>query len=223
MVGRIALTAILATHAAASWAGTTQLSIVGDPGAYIAQGQTFLFTPESYPFVVMPSGSGLIVNVGKPGVTAHDFTLALQPPFGQVLHVGDYENVPDVQTTQLAGFSISGDARDCDVESSQLRIDELEYSPGGDIASIAVSFTTHCDGGTAVTRGQLLVDAPVAVIPALDRRGLAIMVSLFCGLSLRRILSTGRTARSPTTWAISASSEPWSRAPQGEAPRIGSA
>jgi hypothetical protein len=136
-----------------------QFTYAGEVGDYVSQG-------KSASFVAGTSG-GVTTTISKDGSKTylgatvvqgnydHWWYVHVAAPAGEKLKVGRYEATRwPFQKVGVAGFSVSGDGRGCNVSTSEFTIKKISFDRTG-VQSIDMSFVQFCDGRLAPMRGTL--------------------------------------------------------------------
>lgn len=126
--------------------------LASEPGDYIGQGSTHLYTPGTSTLDVSASGGHLTVSVGG-GQWFGDFqtmnTLTQ-------LQVGYYPNLQRYPFNNPArgGLSWYGEGRGCNTLTGWFVVDAVAYS-GTSLTSIDLRFEQHCEGGGPALHGAI--------------------------------------------------------------------
>jgi hypothetical protein len=85
---------------------------------------------------------------------------------GEQLGVGVYEDAErfPFQSPTSPGLSVSGSGRGCNTLTGRFEVLELEITPGGDVARLAVDFEQHCERA-----GRRRCSGPCASTPTTSR------------------------------------------------------
>lgn len=125
-----------------------------EPGDFIGQGQTWLYTAGNSTFDSGTLASEFIVGVQSAGKSwgAHFDHMSSIPR----LQPGYY---PDVQRLQLhnptrGGMDVSGDSRGCNTLSGWFVIDSVTYT-GTTVTAIDVRFEQHCENVSPALHGRI--------------------------------------------------------------------
>lgn len=135
----------------ASSVTSASLSLTSQPGDYVGQGQSrqyaapgdiFQFYSTSYS--APPTTSGFRVHVSASD--GESWTVEIDPPRGQSLHLGSYQavRIPAPGASE-ATLDVSGDGRGCNNSYSSFDITVLQADSSGVVTAVDVSFTQHCE------------------------------------------------------------------------------
>lgn len=148
--------------------GATFVSLVSEPGDYIGQGRTYLFTPEQGgPITVSGTINGVVA------FSAGGFSYRFQAPLGRRLEVGVYEGATRYPFNLLSepGLSVSGNGRGCNQLTGRFEILEAVYAPGGGVQNFAVDFEQHCEGGPKALFGVIRFNSEAIGLGEFDNDG----------------------------------------------------
>jgi hypothetical protein len=81
---------------------------------------------------------------------------------GQPLAVGSYTGAVRAafRPPGTPGIDVYGDGRGCNTITRQFDVNELSYTPTGDLLVFDATFEQHCEGGTAALFGRIRIDNP---------------------------------------------------------------
>ncbi|MGB4069878.1 MAG: DUF6299 family protein [Nitrospira sp.] len=173
--------ALIAVLCLGTWVSTanaqTFLSYTSQPGDYIGQGQSRIFTPADSGFSSMVSQDNreIAVSVLPSGSFWH---LHLAAPEGQTLLPGIYEGATrwPFQAPPTPGLDFSGDGRGCNTSTGKFEVLEAVYAPFGYVERFHATFEQHCEGGDPALFGEIQIVNPPPPPPltlnlTLDRNG----------------------------------------------------
>ena len=124
---------------------TRQLPVLRvDPGDYIGQGQTQLYTEPTATFTPDWGGSLVQLFVNSPGGWSADFKGQDQQPR---LTTGLYDNVrryPFHNPTK-GGLDFSGMGRGCNELLATFAVDAISYDGTGQLQSVSIRFVQRCE------------------------------------------------------------------------------
>jgi hypothetical protein len=126
--------------------------LASEPGDYIGQGSTYLYTPGTSTLDVSASGGHLIVLVGSSEWFGDFQTMNTLTQ----LQVGYYPSLQRYPFNNPArgGLSWSGQGRGCNTLTGWFAVDAVSYS-GTSLTSIDLRFEQHCDGGAPALHGAI--------------------------------------------------------------------
>jgi hypothetical protein len=138
----------------------TFVTAFGQPGDYVTQGQTHIFSPDTNTIRLSGDASGIIVRAGA-------MTFYFLPPDGGRLHVGTYLEAqrpinaePGHPRMDVFGFS-----RGCNETSGRFDVKELGFDPDGQIDRVWIDYESHCDHDVAAVFGEVMINVPSPVEP----------------------------------------------------------
>ncbi|MGZ8993087.1 MAG: hypothetical protein ACXW16_03640 [Burkholderiaceae bacterium] len=190
------------TQAMPAAAQVTSINMTSDPGDYIGQGQTYLYTPADGPFIALVGDDNSITISFNTPTFNHIWSLSFAAANGAQLTQGSYSNAVryPFQPAGLPGLSVSGDGRGCNELTGSFQVVNVVYGPGNTLASFDAIFEQHCEGAAPALRGQirynatnvaLYLTAP-AQIQAIQNQKLSFPVTA-TDVQLRRVFLTART------------------------------
>jgi hypothetical protein len=160
--GSLLLVAILLVRAAGADAQSTFVSLASEPGDYIGQGQTLLFTPD---MATIQASSN--VGNGEVHVTVFPFAggfwfLDFAAPSGQSLLPGAYEQAErwPFQPPNQPGLSVSGDGRGCNTLTGRFVVLDALFGPSGYVQRFHATFEQHCEGAAPALLGEVDIVNP---------------------------------------------------------------
>lgn len=172
---------VLLAACVGTWASTanaqTFLSYTSEPGDYIGQGQSRVFTPaeSSFSSMISQDNREIAVTVFPAGSFWH---LHMAAPEGQKLLPGVYEGATrwPFQVPSTPGLDFSGDGRGCNTSTGRFEILEAVYAPFGYVERFHATFEQHCEGSTPALFGEIRIvnpppPPPLTLDMTLDRKG----------------------------------------------------
>ncbi|MBZ5589003.1 MAG: hypothetical protein LAO05_10615 [Acidobacteriia bacterium] len=155
-----------ATATVANDAAQTFLTFTSDQGDYVGQGQAWTLTPADGT-ITAPAAAGS-VGVHFTGSTRWDLYFAA--PAGSALVPGMYEGATrdGFQSPTTPGLEISGEGRGCNTLTGRFVVLDAQYSPTGDVQSLAIDFEQHCEGLPPALFGSVRFNSVVAVEPRIS-------------------------------------------------------
>jgi hypothetical protein len=124
-----------------------------EPGDFIGQAETFVYTSADAALRVIGSGGGLSVTVDGDQQWWGDFRAMsglgeLRPGFYDSLRRFPFHN------PAKGGLSWSGEGRGCNTLQGWFVVDSVSYQEGT-LTAIDLRFEQRCEGGTAALRGKI--------------------------------------------------------------------
>ena len=146
----------------------TALQMTSDPGDYIGQGRTYLFTPTDGAFSGQ-TGNNNYVRIGFDGGT-NWWSLTFQAANGAVLAPGIYEGATrwPFQSPTAPGLDVSGTGRGCNQSSGRFVVFEVVYGANGTVQRFAAEFEQHCEHVTPALRGSIRYNASASPAMFID-------------------------------------------------------
>lgn len=136
-----------------TWAGVTTITLVSDPGDYIGQGGSYVYTNANA--LINPTATGNHLNITVDGNEnwRGDFKL---PSNYSELTPGAYTNLTryPFNDPAVGGLSWSGEGRGCNTLTGWIIIDKATYVSGA-LTELELQFEQHCSGGTAALHGDI--------------------------------------------------------------------
>jgi hypothetical protein len=169
MLLRAALVAACLLVPSAAYADTLDGSVtmVGESGDYVSQGNTFLFD-QSGTLDVSGTASKVEIDTPTPPGAVFGYTLVFEAPQGQTLAPGDYPNAQrfPFETGDNAGLSVYGDGRGCNEEFDRFVVKDIHVTAGGVPDRFWATYELHCEQPhrPALT-GEVRVGEPAASTP----------------------------------------------------------
>lgn len=125
------------------------LTMAGDPGDYIAGGESFdLATPRDR-LTVTGTRQLVTTQIGP-------YSVELAAPPKATLKPGRY---PDARRYPFndghPGISISGDGRGCNENTGEFTIASSSFDSRGRLRALEATFEQHCEGGEPALRGSI--------------------------------------------------------------------
>jgi hypothetical protein len=133
------------------------------PGDYIGGGQEQLYTSaDSTISGSLPKGGDYFSASVIQGPFTHWWYVNIAAPPGEPLAVGSYTGAvrAPFRPAGTPGVDIFGDGRGCNTLTAQFDVNELSYTPAGELLVFDATFEQHCEGGTAALFGRIRIDNP---------------------------------------------------------------
>jgi Tol biopolymer transport system component len=137
-------------HGAVSINGFT---LDDQPGDYLGDGLSQVFTPANSTFTVTGSTTFANFNVNK-NDGLHYASANIQPPVGQLLAVGTYQTTR-MATATTAGLDITNYDQGCNTSTGTLVVLEIGVNRQGTLLHFAASYEFHCESGVVAMFGEL--------------------------------------------------------------------
>jgi hypothetical protein len=140
--------------AGATPASGNYIYLNSEPGDYIGQGQTYVYTPSNATVSVTGNGSLLNVNTSDSSTwwsgsfQAMNTIQQLQPGY-----YGNLQRFPFHNPT-TGGLDWSGTGRGCNTLQGWFVIDNISYV-NGNLSAVDLRFEQHCEGFTPALRGKI--------------------------------------------------------------------
>ena len=160
-----AMLLFLCTFSMSAHAQVTSLTMVSDPSDYIGAGQFYFYTPADGTFSAQQNNAkGVSLAFNTPSFE-HWWYLDFAAPNSQPLTVGTYTGAVrfPFQEAGQSGLSVYGDGRGCNTLTGTFQVLEIAYGATNDIIAFNATFEQHCEGGSAVLRGEIRYNANVAI------------------------------------------------------------
>jgi hypothetical protein len=136
----------------ASAAPVTAFTLDSQPGDYIGQGQSLVYTAPTATISANANGSsGVYMSVSQ---DSHWWNASVSPPTGQSLTPGTYSTTRFPSST-AAGLDVSGDGRGCNTSVGSVTILEVSFDGDGNPLTFAASYEQHCESDTEALFGEL--------------------------------------------------------------------
>lgn len=161
----IALLLLLALEGTAAASGTSYVSLFSDQ-ARPPGGDAQLFHSGNSQISLSGSAADLTVNVkGALG----DDTFEFAAPPGRSLATGFYENAQRVASRAEGhpGIDINGKYRDCNTTDGRFEVRDIATGADGTPSRLWIIFEQHCAGGAPSLFGEVTINEPTPVAPAL--------------------------------------------------------
>lgn len=147
--------------ASAQPVGTGTVSFTGDPGDYIAGGQTYSYdTSTGDRLGVNGSSDERAIEVSVTGANGDWWYLDLAAPTGEALAAGTYAGATRFGGTGQPAIDIFGDGRGCNETSGSFTINSIEWGPYGYVQAIDATYEQHCEGWDPALRGNMHITNP---------------------------------------------------------------
>lgn len=150
----------------AAFAGETSLRVSSDPHDFVGLGQSYVVTPVDGTFTVNVSPGDIRVSF-SPFVGYAFWYLYFAAPQGEILTEGTYVAAFSTRSGDVGQptLSVGGNSHSCPGVGG-FQIKKLALGPGGNLASLWVTFDQSCEGSSAVLRGELRynVEVDMAVV-----------------------------------------------------------
>ena len=134
-------------------------------GEYIGQGRESLYTAfDSSIYGALPLGGSKFNASVIQGNYVHWWYVDIASPAGQPLALGSYIRAVRAAFALAGspGLEVSGDGRGCNTITGKFDVDELSFSPRGDLLVFQATFEQHCEGGPAALFGRIRVENPTS-------------------------------------------------------------
>jgi DNA-binding beta-propeller fold protein YncE len=132
-------------------------------GDYVGQGREHLYTQfDSAVHGDLPiGGSWFSANVTPPNSVAW-WSVNIVAPSGGALALGSYIRAARAPFPPAGapGLSVDGDGRGCNTVNGKFDVDELSYSPRGDLLVFQATFEQHCEGNPSPLFGRIRIENP---------------------------------------------------------------
>jgi len=145
------------------WAGVTTITLNSDPGDYIGQGGSYVYTNANSLITTSPSGGHLYLQVDGDEKWRADFQL---PSNYTELTPGTYTNLTryPFHDKAVGGLSWSGEGRGCNTLTGWIIINKATYVSGA-LTELDMQFAQYCSGGTAGLYGDIKWYADDTTVP----------------------------------------------------------
>lgn len=141
-------------------AQVTSLHMTSDPGDYIGQGQTYLYTPAGGTFDAQVWGNNTAVNISFRSLSFdHYWNLVFAAPSGAPLTPGTYTNAMRFAEGTAPGLDVFGDGRGCNMVAGSFQVLEAAFGPANTLVSFNATFEQHCEGALPALRGEIRFNA----------------------------------------------------------------
>jgi hypothetical protein len=152
--------------------GITDWQMTSDPGDYIGQGTTYLYT--SAVDTIAYSGSAQYASGGVDAANGDWWGASFVPAQGDVLVAG--ETYPDAHRYPFngsgPGMDVSGEGRGCNTLVGSFTVNQIGFSSAnGALDRLDLTFEQHCEGATPALRGRLRYRARADVTPPAQATG----------------------------------------------------
>jgi hypothetical protein len=152
------LTALLSSGASAA---ETSLSMTSQPGDFVGQGQSYLFTTADGAFGASASADTVEISFHTPAFE-HFFTLDFSASPNPLLP-GSYAGAQRYPfEVNAPGLSVFGDGRGCNTLTGSFEVKEITTDGTGALTSFWATFEQHCEGGAPALFGDLRFRVPDA-------------------------------------------------------------
>ena len=147
----------------------TTIEIVGDPGDYIGQGQSYYYDDTNADIRFSRNyDNGITVNIDNlPGEPSDWWTLNIAAPQNAEIQPGVYDGATrfPFQAWEDPGLSFSGNGRGCNTLTGSFEVYEVAYEGDGSVFALSASFEQHCSDATPALRGTIVFNTipPVGV------------------------------------------------------------
>ena len=134
----------LGLPATAHAASLDAVTLYSDPGAFIGQGRSHLFTAPTNDIRITPSESGVFVGVYGPNYD--EWGLSFYAPLGQPLTPGVYDNAGSgsSHSSQEPTIGVSGQSRGCDGATGWFEVKDIATRPDGTVERLWIVFEHRC-------------------------------------------------------------------------------
>jgi hypothetical protein len=152
--------------------GITDWQMTSDPGDYIGQGTTYLYTSAAD--TITYSGSAQYVSGGVDAADGDWWGASFVPAQGDVLVGG--ATYPDAHRYPFngsgPGMDVSGSGRGCNTLVGSFTVNQIGFSSAtGTLDRLDLTFEQHCEGATPALRGRLRYRARADVTPPAQATG----------------------------------------------------
>jgi hypothetical protein len=152
--------------------GVTDWQMTSDPGDYIGQGTTYLYTTAAD--TITYSGSAQRVSGGVDAADGDWWGASFAPAQGDVLVAG--ETYPDAHRYGFngsgPGMDVSGSGRGCNNLVGSFTVNQIGFSSAnGALDRLDLTFEQHCEGATPALHGRLRYRARADVTPPAQATG----------------------------------------------------
>jgi Fibronectin type III domain len=152
--------------------GITDWQMTSDPGDYIGQGTTYLYT--SAVDTIGYSGSAQYASGGVDAANGDWWGASFVPAQGDVLVAG--ATYPDAHRYPFngsgPGMDVSGSGRGCNTLVGSFTVNQIGFSSAnGALDRLDLTFEQHCEGATPALRGRLRYRARADVTPPAQATG----------------------------------------------------
>ena len=133
--------------------GSSAIALQSDPGDYIGQGETHVYTQGNAILTVEAVGNRLHVAIAGEQQWFADFAL---PSALSQLQPGTYGNLTRFafDDPAVGGLDWSGEGRGCNQIGGSIVVNSASYV-GGQLSAVDLSFEQHCENAIAALRGQI--------------------------------------------------------------------
>jgi hypothetical protein len=132
-------------------------------GDYIGGGIEQLYTSaDSTISGSLPRGGDYFNASVIQGPYTHWWYVNIAAPPGQPLALGSYTGAVRAafRPPGTPGIDVFGDGRGCNTITGQFDVNELSYTPAGDLLVFDATFEQHCEGGPAALFGRIRIENP---------------------------------------------------------------
>ena len=150
----------VSTSSAGVVASITAFTVDGQPGSYVGDGQSYVFTPQNESFTANQYGDGFQECVNGD----HFYCALVTPPTGEQFVVGTTYQTSRMHTDTTAGLDVFGDGAGCNESHGTLTIHELSLAT--DPMVIAASYQVYCDAAPTPVSGELRFNSTVGYTAA---------------------------------------------------------
>jgi len=135
----------------------TLLSMYGQPGDYISQGQLLITALDGTFTTARNLDNGVNVSIQTLDLWAACFAA----PNNATLKAGSYTNAQrfPFQAPGLPGLSVYGAGRGCNTLTGSFNVLQANYDTAGNVKSFSADFEQHCEGFSPALLGTLRVNA----------------------------------------------------------------
>ncbi len=123
------------------------------PGDYIGQGQTMIYTTKNATLTLIPNGGLLEITVNDPGGWVGHFKTMNSVSRFEVGYYGNLQRYPFNNPTK-GGLDWGGQGRGCNTLTGWFVVDNATYS-GSTLQALDLRFEQHCEGIGPALRGQI--------------------------------------------------------------------
>ena len=139
----------------------TFLYLNSQPGDYIGGGIEQLYTSmDSTISGSLPQNSDTFSGSVNQDNFTHWWYVNIAAPRGIPLAVGSYEGAvrAPFRPPGTPGLDVYGDGRGCNTLTGRFDVNQLSYTPSGDLSVFDATFEQHCEGAPAALFGRMRID-----------------------------------------------------------------
>ena len=135
------------------WAGVTTITLVSDPGDYIGQGASYVYTNADA--LITTSNASNYFHISVDGNENWRGDFAIPNTYTELLP-GSYANLTryPFDDPAIGGLSWSGEGRGCNTLTGWIVINSATYVAGA-LTELDMQFEQHCEGVVAALHGDI--------------------------------------------------------------------